>query len=69
MEEEWRTFKETILEVGEEVCGTRKIREGKRKKGSEWWSEEIRTVVGRKRECILYGGKQGMRKIWMSIGE
>ena len=31
---EWRRFKETILKVGEEVCGTRKIREGKRKKES-----------------------------------
>ena len=30
------------MEVGEEVCGIRKIRERKRGKGSEWWSEEIR---------------------------
>ena len=30
VKEEWRRFKETILEVEEEVCGTRKIREGKR---------------------------------------
>ena len=35
VEEEWRRFKEIILEVGEEVCGTSKIREGKRSKGSE----------------------------------
>ena len=34
-EEEWKGFKEIILEVGEEVCGTRKIKEGKRRKGSE----------------------------------
>ena len=34
VEEEWRSFKETILEVREEVCGTRKIREGKKRKGS-----------------------------------
>ena len=53
VEEEWRRFKETILEVGEEVCGTRKIREGKRRKGSEWWSEEIRRVVERKKEGFL----------------
>ena len=32
VEEEWRRFKETILEVGEEMCGTRKIREGKEKR-------------------------------------
>ena len=29
------------------VWETRKIREGKRRKGSEWYSEEIRRVVGR----------------------
>ena len=53
MEEEWRRLKETVMEVEEEVCGLRKIREGKRRKGSEWWSEEIRKVVGRKKECFL----------------
>ena len=41
----------------EEVCGTRKIREGKRRKGSERWSEEIRRVVGRKNECFLISRK------------
>ena len=50
MKEEWRRFKETIFEVGEEVCGTRKIMEGKRKRETEWWSEEIRRVAGRKKE-------------------
>ena len=34
-EEEWRMFKETILEVGEKLCGTRKARTGSRRKGSE----------------------------------
>ena len=32
VEEEWRRFKETVLEVREEVCGTRRIRERSRKK-------------------------------------
>ena len=35
------------------MCGTRKIREGERRKESEWWSEEIRKVIGRKKECFL----------------
>ena len=45
---------ETILKLGEEVRGIRRIREGRRRKESEWWSEEIRRVVGRKKEffCI-----------------
>ena len=38
-----------FLEVIEEVCGTRKIQEGKRRKESE----EIRRIIGRKKECIL----------------
>ena len=35
VEDERRRFKEAIMEVRVEVCGTRKIREGKRRKGSE----------------------------------
>ena len=35
------------------MCETKKIREGKRRKESEWWSEEIRRVVGRKKEGFL----------------
>ena len=31
--EEWRRFKNAILEMGEEVCGTRRIREEMRRKG------------------------------------
>ena len=41
------------MEVGEEVCATRKIKEGKRRKRVGKWNEEIRRVVGRKRECFL----------------
>ena len=41
------------MEVGKEVCGTRKIMDGRRRKRSEWWREEIRRVVGRKKECYL----------------
>ena len=47
METEWRRFKKTILEVEEDVCVGRSIREGRKRKGSKWWSEEIRRVVER----------------------
>ena len=50
------------------MCGTRKIWEGKRRKGSKWWSDEIKRVVGRKKECFLIW-RTGVRKIWMSIEE
>ena len=52
VEEEWIRFKEKFLEVREEVCETRKIRERKRRKGSEWWSEEIRRVVEERRNVV-----------------
>ena len=51
VEEEWRRFKETILEVGEEGFGTKRIKQGMRRKGSAWRSEEIRRIV-RKKECF-----------------
>ena len=54
-----RGFKETVLEVGEEVCGTSRIREVRRRKGGEWWSEEIGRVVGRKKECFLIWRRTG----------
>ena len=41
---------EDNLGLGEEVCGKKN---GKRRKWSEWWSEEIGRIVGRKKECFL----------------
>ena len=32
VEEKWRMFEETVLVVGLEVCGTKRIREGRRRK-------------------------------------
>ena len=63
MEEEWSRFREAVLEVRERVCGTRRIREGMRKKGCEWWSEEIRKAVERKKNVYWYGRRQEVRKI------
>ena len=62
MEDLCRRFKERILEVGEEVCGTKKIRERKKRKGSECWSEEIRRVVGRKKDCFFIWRRTGREK-------
>ena len=36
VEKEWSRFRESILEVGEEVCGTIRIREEMKRKWSEW---------------------------------
>ena len=35
------------------MCGIRGIRKGMRRKESEWWSEEIRRVVKRKKKSFL----------------
>ena len=53
VEKEWRMFREAILEVGEEVWRARRIKEGIRRKGGEWRSEETRKIVERKNECFL----------------
>ena len=44
VEEEWRKFKEGVLGCAQEVCGVRRVG-GARRKGSEWWNEEIREAV------------------------
>ena len=41
------------MELEEEVCRAWRIREGMKRKGNEWWSEEIRRAVERKNECFL----------------
>ena len=41
------------FEGGQEMRRTRRMRERMRGKGSEWWSEEIRRVAERKKECFL----------------
>ena len=54
MEKEWEKFKDTVMECINDVCGMRRVG-GQRRKGSEWWNEE---VVGRwpKREELLRNG-------------
>ena len=42
MEEEWSNLKEEIFYVVKEVCRSRRISTGKRRKGSEWSYKEIR---------------------------
>ena len=41
VKEEWSRYKEEILEGTEELCGSRRIREGKKRKGSELCNGEI----------------------------
>ena len=55
VETEWSLFKEGVIRCAKEVCGMRKIG-GRRRRGSEWWNEEMNQVVAEKRrafECWL----------------
>ena len=51
VEREWELFKRGILRCAEETCGMRKVG-GKRRKGSEWWNEEVKQVVAEKRKAF-----------------
>ena len=46
-----RTFKCAVIESAEEICGMRVI--GKRaKKGSEWWNDEMKDAVEKKKRAF-----------------
>ena len=60
VEREWSLFKEGVLRCAKEVCGTRKVG-GWRRRGSEWWNDEMNQVVAEKRtafECWLRDGSE-----------
>ena len=57
VEEEWRCFKEEVLKCAEEVCGRRRVG-GSRRKGSEWWNEEVSLAVAEKSVHMRYGCKE-----------
>ena len=48
MEAEWLCFREGVLKCAKEVCVMRRMG-GSKRKGSEWWDEEMRMAVGEKR--------------------
>ena len=51
--EECEMFEKAVLRCAKEVCGERKIGGGRRKRGSEWWNEEVKQLIREKKE--LYG--------------
>lgn len=48
VEGEWVRFRDGVNQCAREVCGVRYVG-GQRRKGSEWWSEEVREAVRGKR--------------------
>ena len=51
VEEEWECFKERVTECAKMVCETRRMG-GNRRKGSEWWDDEVKKAVEEKKRAF-----------------
>ena len=51
VEEEWKDFRDAVLECATEVCGCRRVGQGIRK-GGEWWNDKVRIAVVQKRKVF-----------------
>ena len=51
VEKDSEKFTDIIMECTNDVCGMRRVG-GQRRKGSEWWNEEIGRAVGEKRRAF-----------------
>ena len=47
MEKEWEKFRDMVMECTNDVCGMIRVG-GQRRKGSEWWNEEVGRAVTEK---------------------
>ena len=51
VEQEWEKFRDMVMECTNDVCGMRRV-SGQRRKGSEWWNEELGRAVAEKRRAF-----------------
>ena len=51
MEKEWEKFRDIVMECANDVRGMRRVG-GQRRKGSEWWNEEVGRAVAEKRRAF-----------------
>ena len=49
--EEFEKFRDIVMECTNDVCGMRCLG-GQRRKGSEWWNEELGRAVAEKRRAF-----------------
>ena len=49
--EEREKFRDIVMECTNDVCGMRRVG-GHRRKGSEWWNEEVGRAVAEKRRAF-----------------
>ena len=51
MQKDWEKFRDMVMECTNDVCGMRRVG-GQRRKGSEWWNEEVGWAVAEKRRVV-----------------
>ena len=51
VEKEWEKFRDMVMECTNDVCGMRRV-SGQRRKGNEWWNEEVGGAVAEKTRCF-----------------
>ena len=54
MEKDWEKFRDIVMECTNDVndvCGMRRVG-GQRRKGSEWWNQEVGRAVAEKRRAV-----------------
>ena len=56
------TFRYTVYQCTNDVCGMRRV-VGQRRKGSEWWNEEVGKAVAEKRRAFKEWLPQKLRQI------
>ena len=47
VEKEWEKFRDMVMECTNDVCGMSRVG-GQRRKGGEWWNEEVGVAVAKK---------------------
>ena len=51
VEKEWEKFRDMVIECTNDVSGMRRVG-GQRRKGSEWWNDEVGRAVAEKRRAF-----------------
>ena len=51
MDKKWEKFRDIVMECTNDECGMRRVG-GQRRKGSEWWNEEVGRAVAEKRRAF-----------------
>ena len=51
VEKKWEKFRDMVMECTNDLCGMRCVG-GQRRKGSEWWNEEVGKTLAEKRRAL-----------------